>query len=249
MSQKGWEFIDEPREEEEGESGYQGRLFFFRLLVVAVFGLLLYRVFWLQQTQGLQFTAQAEDNRFARLLIDPPRGSIFDRNGVPLAINNPSFNVTITPAFLPDDDAERTAVFQRLSLLTGIPVSNTLEQQALIDAADPELVSVYSRLALLYGESPSSTLSEAGVVPELPQSIEAIYEEFSFAQYIPTVITSGVPAELAYFIDQESTFLPGVRVIPEPIRYYPTDEYLSTIIGYMGPIPNESWLDRGYERD
>ncbi|MCB0010359.1 MAG: penicillin-binding protein 2 [Anaerolineales bacterium] len=249
MSQKGWEFIDEPREEEEGESGYQGRLFFFRLLVVAVFGLLLYRVFWLPQTQGLQFTAQAEDNRFARLLIDPPRGSIFDRNGIPLAINNPSFNVTITPAFLPDDDAERTAVFQRLSLLTGIPVSNTLEQQALIDAADPELVSVYSRLALLYGESPSSTLSEAGVVPELPQSIEAIYEEFSFAQYIPTVITSGVPAELAYFIDQESTFLPGVRVIPEPIRYYPTDEYLSTIIGYMGPIPNESWLDRGYERD
>ena len=249
MSQKGWEFIDEPREEEEGESDYQGRLFFFRLLVVAIFGLLLYRVFWLQQTQGQQFTAQAEDNRFARLLIDPPRGSIFDRNGLPLAVNNPSFNITITPAFLPDDEAERTAVFQRLSLLTGIPVSNTLEQQALAAAADPELVSVYSRLALLYGESPTNTLSEAGVVPELPQSIEAIYEEFSFAQYIPTVITSGVPAELAYFIDQESTFLPGVRVIPEPIRHYPTDEYMASIIGYMGPIPNESWLDRGYERD
>ena len=249
MSQKGWEFIDEPMEEDEADAGYQGRLFFFRLLVVAIFGLLLYRVFWLQQTQGENFTAQAEDNRFARLQIDPARGSIFDRNGIPLAINNPSFNITITPAFLPESDEEREAVFTRLSILTGVPVSNTLEQEALIAAADPELVSVYSRLAQLYGESATETLNDAGVVPELPQSIEAIVDTFSFAQYIPAVITSGVPVELAYFIDQESTFLPGVRVIPEPIRHYPTDEFVSTIIGYMGPLPNESWLERGYERD
>ena len=70
---------------------------------------------------------------------DAPRGVIFDRNGEPLAINQPSFDVTITPAFLPDDEAERQAVYERLSLLTGVPVTNTLQQQILIEAANPEL--------------------------------------------------------------------------------------------------------------
>ena len=45
-------------------------------------------------------------------------------------------------------------------------------------------------------------------------------------------------------------FLPGVRVLPRPLRYYPTGEYTSHIIGFMGPIPNENWIDvLGYERD
>ncbi len=248
MSRMGWEF-PEDAEPVEADPGLQGRLFFLRLVIVAILGLLLYRVFWLQQSEGEQFQASAEDNRFARLFIDPPRGVILDRHGELLATNLPSFNVTITPAFLPADAAERGAVFERLSLLTGVPVSNTLERQALLAAADPELVSVYSRLALLYGESPTDTLDEAGLVPRLPQSITDIYREFSFAQYLPAPISTSLPLDLAFYIDQESTYLPGVRVLPAPIRYYPTDDLTSTIIGYMGPIPNESWFDRGYERD
>ncbi|MEM7802551.1 MAG: hypothetical protein AAF633_25380, partial [Chloroflexota bacterium] len=55
-----------------------------------------------------------------------PRGVIFDRNGTLLATNEPSFNVTITPAFLPGDETERLAVFERLSILTCIPVTNTV---------------------------------------------------------------------------------------------------------------------------
>jgi penicillin-binding protein 2 len=245
----GWEYATDPDPNDEEDSGLQGRLFFFRLIIVAIFGLLLYRVFWLQQTQGDTYQLQAEDNRFASLTIDPPRGVILDRNGVPLATNSPSFNVTITPVFLPNTEAERLAVFERLSVLTGVPVTNTLEQELLRAAADPALVSLYSRLSLLYGESPTETLDAAGVVPALPPSLEDIYERARVLQYLPTVITSNVPISLAYFIEQETTFLPGVRVQPESLRYYPTDEYTANIIGYMGPIPNESWLDRGYERD
>lgn len=250
MSRIGWERVEDQEELEKEDLGLRGRLIFMRLLIIAVLGLLLYRVWWIQQIRGEELQAQAEDNRIAVLRNDAPRGVMFDRNGQPLAENLPSFNVTITPAFLPDTAEERQAVYERLSLLTGVPVTNTVQQQALITEANPELVSIYGRLAQIYNAPVGETLDEAGVVPRLPDSIAAIVETYSFAPYLPAVITSGIPITLAYTIEQESIFLPGVRVLEEPLRYYPSGEYTSHIIGYMGPIPNENWITQlNYQRD
>lgn len=250
MSSIGWKTPEERDPEIQQIPGIRGRLFFMRAVVVIVLSLLVYRVYWLQQNKGEDLSLRASDNQFATLTTEPPRGVIFDRRGYPLAINEPSFNVTITPAFLPRSAAEQQAVFERLSLLTGVPLTNTIQQEALIASADPVLVSTYSRLAEIYGASIGQTLDEAGIVPRLPDSIEAIVEEHSFAPYIPAVITTGVPISVAYRIEQESIFLPGVHVIPQALREYPTGEYTAHIIGYMGPVPNQNWIDvLGYERD
>lgn len=251
MSRMGWERVDEQELQEQEDVGMRGRLYFLRFVFLIIFGALLYRVWYIQQIRGPELTAQADTNRLAILTEDAPRGVIFDRNGKPLAINQASFNVTITPAFLPPEGSPaRQAVYERLSLLTGIPVTNTLQQRALVQAANPELLSSYSRLAQIYNAPVAETLDQAGVVPQLPNSIAAIVQENSFAQYIPAVITAGIPITLAYTIEQESIFLPGVRVLQEPLRYYPSAELTAYIIGYMGPLPDENWLSiPGYERD
>jgi penicillin-binding protein 2 len=248
MSRIGWERVEEA-EVPEGDRGIRGRLLFLRGVIIVVFVLLLYRVFWLQYNQGEELQTLAEDNQLARLTIDAPRGVIFDRHGQPMAINEPSFNVTITPAFLPDDFGERRAIFERLSLLTGVPVTNTLQQELLLAEANPSLVSTYSRLADLFDAPVVDTLDATGIVPDLPDSIEEIVDRFSFAPYLPASIKTNIPITLAFTIEQESIFLPGVRVIEEPIRSYPSGEFTSHLIGYMGPIPNENWLDLGYQRD
>lgn len=248
MSRIGWD-LDEPEIEPTAEDpGIRSRLNLFRLIIVIAIGVMLYRVIYLQQVGGAEFQAQAEENRFATLPIAAPRGVIFDRNGNLLADNVPSFNITITPAFLPDDEAERLAVFQRLSALTGVPVTNTVEQQRLIAEADPALVSQYTRLAGLYGEPVLQTLDQSGVVEQLPDSIINIVDTVSFRPYIPEPIKQGVTISEAYTIAQESVFLPGVQVIPQPLRYYPYGEFMSTLIGFMGPLPDESYLDLGYSR-
>jgi penicillin-binding protein 2 len=250
MSRIGWERIEDLELKEEEDVGLRSRIIFLRVLFITILFLLIYRVWWIQQTRGSELETLATENQYAILQTDAPRGVIFDRNGNPLAINQPSFDVTITPAFLPNDEAERQAVYERLSLLTNVPVTNTVQQQILIEAANPELVSTYSRLAQVYGAPVEDTLDQAGVVPKLPDSISRIVEERSFAQYVPAVITSGLTISQAYTIEQESIFLPGVRVLPRPLRYYPTGDYTSHIIGFMGPIPNENWIDNlGYERD
>lgn len=248
MSRIGWERVEDI-ETQHQDTGIRGRLYLLRGVIVGILLLLLVRVYWLQQTRGQELQTLAEENQLARILIDAPRGVIFDRNGLPLAVNEPSFNVTITPAFLPDDPAERQAVFERLSILTGVPVTNTIQQKDLLATADPALVSTYSRLAELYDAPVEETLDATGILPSLPDSIEAIEERFSFVPFLPAPIKTGIPITLAYQIEQESVFLPGVRVIEEPIRRYPSGELTSHLIGYMGPIPNENWLDLGYQRD
>ncbi len=49
----------------------------------------------LQVDQADQYRLLAEENRINIRLLPPTRGEIFDRNGVPLAVNQPSYRITI----------------------------------------------------------------------------------------------------------------------------------------------------------
>ena len=250
MSSSGWKAPEERDPEIQQIPGIGARLLFMRVGIILVLALLVYRVYSIQQTKGPDLTLRAKDNQIATLTTAPSRGVIVDRYGKPLAINKPSFNVTIIPAFLPDDEDEQQGVFEQLSALTHVPVTNTVNQELQIVSANPELVSTYTRLAEIYGASVEETLDAAGVVEQQPDSIEGIVNEHSFAPYVPAVITTGVSITVAYQIEQQSIFLPGVRVLPEPLREYPSGEYTAHLIGYMGPVPNQNWItELGYERD
>ena len=253
MSQVGWDHHYEDNfdlDPDSPEANIGSRLLLFRIIVVAIFTALLYRVFFIQQTEGESLQQAADNRRLATITTDAPRGSIFDRYGQPLAINEASFSITITPAFIPTDETERLAIFERLSLLTGVPVENEAQQQQLFDNANPTLVGTYSRLAALYGESLGDTLDDSEVVPRLPDSLEFIYQRDLFKQFLPTPVLTGAPYELALAVQQESAFLPGVQVIPDSKRVYPNGEESAHIIGFTGPLPNQSYVtERGYEPD
>ncbi|MDT8902983.1 penicillin-binding protein 2 [Anaeroselena agilis] len=74
------------------------RLRVLALLVVAVVGLLVFRLAWMQLLQGAQYKKIAEDNRLRRHYTQAPRGTIYDRNGAVLVSSRPSFAVSIIPA-------------------------------------------------------------------------------------------------------------------------------------------------------
>ncbi|NDJ55106.1 MAG: penicillin-binding protein 2 [Chloroflexi bacterium] len=104
-----------------------GRVSIFRILVLVALVVLMGRVYQLQFLQGQDFVLQADSNRFDRVSIPATRGIIIVRNGVPLAINVASANVTVTPALLPLDEDEELAVLERLASLIGIPFRGELD--------------------------------------------------------------------------------------------------------------------------
>lgn len=75
-------------------------------LVFVCFGLLAARFAYLQVVRHSAFHALAEDNRIALVPIPPARGLIYDRNGVLLADNVPTFTLEIVPNQV--DDLDRT---------------------------------------------------------------------------------------------------------------------------------------------
>lgn len=91
-------------------------------LIIAIFAFFIVRLFTLQIIEGDAYRAQADDQRFLTVNSPAPRGVIYDRNGFQLVRNLPSFNVVITPALLPDSDAEIQAIYARISSLTDVPI-------------------------------------------------------------------------------------------------------------------------------
>ncbi|MCA9977823.1 MAG: hypothetical protein KC413_18815, partial [Anaerolineales bacterium] len=61
MSRMGWERIEDQEELDKEDIGLRGRLIFLRLFILAVLGLLLYRVWWIQTIRGQDLQAQAEE--------------------------------------------------------------------------------------------------------------------------------------------------------------------------------------------
>ncbi|GHF50753.1 penicillin-binding protein 2 [Seohaeicola zhoushanensis] len=76
-------------------------------------GMLAARMRYMQVEQADQFRLLAEENRVNIRLIAPTRGEIFDRNGVPLARNAPSYRIIIVP----EDAGDVEEVIARLATL------------------------------------------------------------------------------------------------------------------------------------
>jgi penicillin-binding protein 2 len=106
------------------------RLWLTYAAVLVLLAAYIYKLFDYQIINGGLYTELANENRFTRVTIPAARGVIYDRNKFQLVRNIPTFNVMITPALLPDSQAEIDAIYQHLSDLTGVPVDQPGEPAA-----------------------------------------------------------------------------------------------------------------------
>jgi penicillin-binding protein 2 len=74
------------------------------LIALGIFALIA-RLVWLQIVRYDYFAEQAQGNRVRIEPLPPSRGLILDRNGVPLALNSPSYQLELTREQVPDLDA------------------------------------------------------------------------------------------------------------------------------------------------
>ena len=103
------------------------RSLMFRLVVLMVFLIMGAQLWNLQIVQGETYRELADANRFRLNQVPASRGVMYDRNGELLVRNRPIFNVTIVPAFLPDDATTEAKIFARLSELLELPITTQVE--------------------------------------------------------------------------------------------------------------------------
>ena len=67
------------------------------LVITLVLGVLVWRFYDLQIENYRSFLERSEQNRVRQVTIEPPRGLIYDRNGILLVENRPSYAVSVIP--------------------------------------------------------------------------------------------------------------------------------------------------------
>ena len=181
-------------------------------LVIAVFfTYYVVQLFNYQIVKGKEYQEQAEDNRTQVISIPTERGMIFDRNGIVLARNIAQYNVTVTPAHLPDSVGKTRDIFAQLSALIDIPVS----QGEVNDETASSFTPCYS-----------------------PLGIEQIVEiADSLWPFQATRLKCNIDKQTAMIISEKATDWPGIEVEIEHVREYPTGNQTAAIIGFLGPIP------------
>jgi penicillin-binding protein 2 len=143
------------------------RFLVFGLAVVIGIGSLSARLFYMQVVSTGDYAAQAESNRTVLQAIPSSRGLIYDRSGLPLVTNVPTFVVKIRPADLPEES--RDEVVARLSGLTGTPIADI---NAAIDG-NPGSSFDLVRIAQDVPKETANLIAEAGF--ELP-GVEVVVE-------------------------------------------------------------------------
>src|SRR5512139_4118699 len=195
-------------------------------LIVAVVGIVVLRLVNLQVISPESSIAQAIDNYTNEISEPAARGIIYDRNGYVLARNMASYNVVITPASLPDDEADIQRIYREVSEMTGVPAGGPVTDETLANA------KLFSACV------PGPSIADMVALGD------------SLAPYTPVKISCNIDEELARVIKEKSVDWPGVSVEIEPVRDYPTGELTAAVVGFLGPIPAVSepeFKERGFD--
>ncbi len=191
-------------------------------VVALVLGSLMFRLVSLQVFQGSDWLEQAVENYTTSPSIAPSRGIIYDRNGYILAGNIASYSVVITPADLPDSEADIQNIYRELSQLIDVPATQGTIEEAKLVAECVEGPGIAQLVAL--GEL--------------------------LAPYRPVKVKCDVDENVARMVREASVDWPGVSVLIDPIREYPTGSLTANVIGFLGPIPardEQEYRDKGFE--
>ncbi|HEY6074846.1 MAG TPA: hypothetical protein VIV15_16055, partial [Anaerolineales bacterium] len=189
------------------------RLFVVYGVVFVVLSVLVGRLVILQVVGGQGWHDQAVENYTKAISLPSARGILYDRNGFVLARNVASYDVEITPANLPDDEADIQRVYREVSTLTGIPVGGPVTEDTLAQA----------KLFSACIEGPS--ISDLVALGE------------SNAPYTPVRVKCNVTEDVARLVQERVVDLPGVSIGIDPVREYPTGSLTAAVVGFLGPIP------------
>jgi penicillin-binding protein 2 len=85
------------------------------LVVIATFGVLFFRLVYLQLITHRSWSAEAQKNITKRVRLPATRGIIRDANGVEVASNRAAYDVFVTPQFVTADDLTRIIKLMDLS--------------------------------------------------------------------------------------------------------------------------------------
>jgi penicillin-binding protein 2 len=231
-------------------------------IALVMFGIIFFRLWYLQVLTGEQYVQQAQANDQRKLPVPAPRGEILDRSGIPIVTSSITNAVQILPSALPASVKQEAATYQEAVAAADSQYTLAKErlrafEEDLRDAKRHATRSQRAELDLLRRQAhlrhvpiprlPSSAVKLhhlydrlAPVIGLSPRLIdERVIAGIVALPYAPvTVKTDAGPAALTLLAERHNDF-PGVRQEPVAIRHYPYGEMAAQVLGYVGSVGKE----------
>ena len=213
------------------------------LIIFIVFFIgIVVRLFQLQIIESNKYKGISQNRRIVTYPLEATRGTIFDRNGKMLAVDQHTFDIAVQYknllyCYVRDNNA--------VSRIDGMKVHKNAKKTC-GECHENQDVWV-EKLSQLLGIPQNELLSHAKQAVEkverLKQNVEQksgratrIKEE---AGYYP--IASDVTWEKVIQIEINQNSYSGIRVTPRPKRIYPQQELAPHILGYMSKLNEKEW--------
>ncbi len=238
-------------------------------IALVMFGIIFFRLWYLQVLSGEQYVQQAQANDQRELSIPAPRGEILAREGQPIVTSQVSNAVQILPSSLPQSVKEEAA-----------------EYQAHLAEADKQYVAAGERLKAYeenlndyesesrhgHRHADKAQLAELHVlahadrlrsvpIPALPASAnktrelyrrlapviglspklidERVIAGITQLPYAPVTIKTDAGLAALTVLAERQNDFPGVKQEPVSIRSYPYRELAAQTLGHVGSVSEE----------
>jgi penicillin-binding protein 2 len=231
-------------------------------IALVMFGIIFFRLWYLQVLTGEQYVQQAKVNDQRNLPIPAPRGEILDRSGKPIVASRVTNTVQILPDSLPATVREEAATYQESAAKAQSEYSEAKERLKAYegDVRDTKRAKTKSERAELRLLRHRAHLRSVPI-PPLPRSavrVRHLFDRLSpviglsprlieqrviaglvALPYAPiTIKTDAGPDALTVLAERHNDF-PGVRQEPVSIRRYPYGEMAAQVLGYVGQVSTE----------
>jgi penicillin-binding protein 2 len=189
-----------------------------------LFGIIFFRLWYLQVLSGDQYLQQARDNRVREVRVQAPRGDIVDRNGQILVENRVATVVALDPESLPAAERNAAATWgQDVTARSKRPKGHKGEPTPIPRPATPQLAKRFRRLARVLVMSPRTIQ-------------ERVIRSLALVPYANITVKVDVDVPQRNYLAERSDQFPGVDVEQRYLRRYPRHSLAAQLVGSVGEI-------------
>ncbi|MCQ2978348.1 MAG: hypothetical protein MJ245_00965 [Clostridia bacterium] len=238
--------------------------------------ILLCRLFSLQVVNGQDYNVQFKESILRNTTITAPRGTIYDKYGVPLATTKVVYNLKYNKSdtSISMEESELNDMFIKIIKILQ-ENDREVNDEMPISEERPYKFLYTSETRIKNWEKNDLGFKEDEITMDAEEVMAKLYDKFCieypdeteeirrklcairygiyvkrYYGYIPLDLASDVDTNIVIAIEERRDEFPRIEIESEPVRYYTMGKAFTHILGYVGTINEteyEEMKDKGYK--
>ncbi len=219
-------------------------------IITALFLVIFCKLFYVQIIEGGKFSGMSNSKRIRTVSIDTLRGTIYDRNGLILAVDKHSFELTVMykqlfnaysclqQNVLPGLSGSKEQKITR-NLCKKCHLNNVMWVEKVTEFLEISYENIYDKTTRIVEK-----VERVKRIVEKRNNRKIIIREETMAHSI----VSNVLWEKVAKFEVEMLNLPGIQIETNPVRWYPKGDLSSHVIGYVGKPDKKELLSYDFKK-